>query len=706
MRLFPLKFSPGINRDQTNYSGEGGWFAGDRIRFFSGFPQKLGGWVRASQLSFLGVCREMLNWITSFSDNLLGLGTNNKVYIEAGGTFYDITPLRATFIAPDTTNCLATTAGSSRVIVNIVNHGAIEGDFVTISGVSGSIGGIPEAYFNQEFNVIQILDLALAPDPDKFEIDVGELKPGEYTQVGTQVNVVVNQHGFVPGNTVFINALTGGTPSGPFVVLASPAPTTDTFSYTSSTSLNISGTLTARIAASTTVGAGGGAGISAEFQINVGFALQTEGYGWGTSFWGRGAWGSGSDVPVLFEARTWWMDNFDNDFIFNIANGPIYYWARGVNAVPDFSVRGILLSDLPGASDVPDLVGQILISQNDKHVIAFGSTPFGGGDFDPLLIRWATQDDPAMWTPMVTNSAGFLRVSRGSRIVRGLPTRQEILVWTDSHLYSLQFLGTTDVFGIQEYADNISIISPRSVATASNVTYWMGIDKFYMYTGRVETLPCTVRNYVFDDFNFGQSFQVIAGTNEGYNEIWWFYPSKDSVVNNRYVIFNHLEKIWYYGTLDRTAWLDSPVREFPQATSYDVNTGLSVLYQHENGTNDDGLPMQAFIESNDFDIDSGDKFILSKRIIPDINFNASDLIENPTPSALFTVKFRNFPGSFSREDPNDTQPVVESDVGQFTEQIFVRARARQMALKVSSNHLGVQWQLGTPRLEGKEDGRR
>jgi hypothetical protein len=706
MRLFPLRFKPGINRDQTNYSGEGGWFAGDKIRFFSGFPQKLGGWVKASQLSFLGVCRQMLNWVTSYSDNLLGIGTNNKVYLEAGGSFYDITPIRATFISPNTDNCFATTAGSSTVVVSIVNHGAIQNDFVTFSGVSGAIGGIPEAYFNQEFTVNEILDINLAPDPDKFEIVVGDLKPGEYTQIGTQVDAVVNQHGFVPGNTVFINVLTGGSPSGPFVVLANPPPTADTFSFTSSTSLNVAGTLTARIAATTTVGSGGGTAIQAEFQINVGFDLQTEGYGWGTSTWGRGAWGSGSDVPVLFEARTWWMDNFDNDMVFNINNGPIYYWIRGVNAIPDFSVRAILLSDLPGAADVPDQAGQILISQNDKHLLAFGATPFGGGDLDPLLIRWATQDDPGMWTPMVTNSAGFLRVSRGSRIVRALPTRQEILVWTDSHLYSLQFLGTADVFGLQEYADNISIISSRAVATASNVTYWMGIDKFYMYTGRVETLPCTLRNFVFDDFNFGQSFQVIAGTNEGYNEIWWFYPSKDSTVNNRYVVYNHLEQIWYYGNLPRTAWLDSPVREFPQATEYNIETGRSFLYQHENGSNADGLPMISFVESNDFDIDSGDRFILSKRIIPDVSFNASNLIENPNPAVNFSVKFRNFPGSFSREDPNDTQPVVESQVGQFTEQIFVRARARQMALKVSSADLGVQWQLGTPRLEGKEDGRR
>lgn len=706
MSLIPLKFRPGIVRDQTNYSGEGGWYDCDKVRFFSGFPQKIGGWVKASSLPFIGACRQLMNWITSFNDNLLGVPTNDKVYIEAGGTFYDVTPIRATFISPATDNCFQTTAGSSVITVNILGHGAVQDDFVTFSGAVGPIGGIPVAYFNQEFRVNLILDIANVPDPDAFTITVGEEKPGEYTQTGTTVSVVANQHGLVAGQTVYINSLTGGTPSGAYVVLSSPTPTLDTFSYTSGVSLNVAGTLTARIAASTSVGGGGGTAITAAFQINVGFALQTEGYGWGTSTWGRGGWGSGSDIPVLFPARTWWMDNFDNDLVLNIQEGAIYYWARGVSAVPDFSVRAVLLSSLVGAADVPDVAGQILISQNDKHLLAFGATPYGGGDFDPLLIRWASQDDPGMWTPTPTNSAGFLRVSRGSRIVRALPTRQEILLWTDSHLYSLQFLGTTDVFGLQEYADNISIMSARSVATASNVTYWMGLDKFYMYTGRVETLPCTVRNFVFEDFNFGQSFQVTAGTNEGYNEVWWFYPSADSLVNNRYVIYNHLENLWYFGALDRTAWLDSPVREFPQAVSYDVTTNLSFLYQQENGPDNDNVPLEAFIQSNDFDIDTGNKFILTKRIIPDVNFTGSNLISNSSPSTIFAIKFRNFPGNFSVEDPNDIQPVIETDVGRFTDQIFVRSRARQMALKVSSLDIGVQWQLGTPRLDGKEDGRR
>jgi len=300
-----------------------------------------------------------------------------------------------------------------------------------------------------------------------------------------------------------------------------------------------------------------------------------------------------------------------------------------------------------------------------------------------------------------------LRISRGSKIVRALPTRQEIMVWTDTHLYALQFLGTADVFGLQEYADNISIIGPRAVASMNNMTFWMGQDKFYVYSGRVDTLPCTVRNYVFLDLDFNQTQQIVCGTNEGYNEVWWFYPSNGSNFNNKYVVYNHLEKVWHFGTIERTAWLDSPLRDYPLAMNYVNGTsGISYLYNHENGTNDDGAPMVSYIESNDFDLEDGDKFILTKRLIPDVSFDGSNLTENSSPSVAFQIKPRNFPGSAYRTDPQDTQTVIENPVDIYTDQVFIRARARQMAIKVQSEALGVQWQLGAPRLDGKEDGRR
>ena len=404
----------------------------------------------------------------------------------------------------------------------------------------------------------------------------------------------------------------------------------------------------------------------------------------------------------------------------NVRNGEGYWWERGTNADPATALNTKAIRLATYASNqgydpnaVPVEIMQLLVSQQDKHLIAFGAVPFGStsaADFDPLLIRWADQDTPGDWTPTQTNTAGDLRVSRGSKIVRALPTRQEILVWTDSNLYTLQFLGTADVFGLQEYADNISVASPRAMASASNITYWMGQDKFYAYTGRVETLPCTLRNHVFNNINLNQSDQIVCGTNEQWNEIWWFYPTADSDFNNAYVVYNHLERIWYYGTIDRTAWLDTPLRQNPQAANTSITvdgntitTGNGFLYNHENGLNDDDAPMDSYIQSSDFDLDDGDNFMLTRRILPDVNFAGSTA---QAPEVTLQVRPRNFPGSAFSADPADTQRVIETSVGVYTDQVFLRARARQMALKIRSQNLDVQWQLGAPRLDARPDGRR
>jgi hypothetical protein len=406
--------------------------------------------------------------------------------------------------------------------------------------------------------------------------------------------------------------------------------------------------------------------------------------------------------------------------VMNIRNGPGYWWVRGTIDDPSVALatHAVPLTDFAtsegfASSAVPVKIMQLLVSQQDRHLVAFGAVPFGStseADFDPLLIRWASQDSPGDWTPSALNTSGDLRVSRGSRIVRALPTRQEILVWTDTNLYTLQFLGTIDVFGLQEYADNISIASPRAVASAANITYWMGQDKFYAYTGRVETLPCTLRNHVFNNLNYNQADQIVCGTNEQWNEVWWFYPTADSDYNNAYVIYNHLERIWYYGTIDRTAWLDTPLRQNPQAanTSITVNgntvtTGSGYLYSHENGINDDTLPMDSYIQSSDFDLDDGDQFMLTRRILPDVGFEGSTAQQ---PEVTLTVRPRNFPGSSFSSDAADTQRVIETSVGVYTDQVFMRARARQMAFKIRSENLGVQWQLGAPRLDARPDGRR
>lgn len=684
MPLQKLQFKPGVNRDQTNYSNEGGFFECNKVRFRSGYPQKIGGWLRYGIFTVAGVCRQMFNWITTASDNYLALGTSKKLYLESGENLYDITPIRQTFTTTATDNCFTTVNGSKTVTVTISGHGASDGAFVTFSGAV-AVGGITAANLNTEF---------------------------------------------------IITLLTGST-----------------FTITAAT-------------AATSSANGGGSAITAAFQINPGNDGGVLGYGWSAGTWSTVGWGLGASTPVIGGQRDWFLQNFDNDLVANIRNGVIYYWIEssgtGVRAVPlvTTTINGV------APADVPDEAMQILVSQNDKHLLAFGCTPFGSSapTFDPLLIRFATQDQPNVWTPLVTNSAGFLRVSRGSAIVCAVATRQEILVYTEGTLNSLQFTGTSDVFSLNELSDNISILSARSAVVVNNTAYWFGHDKFYAYTGRVETLPCTIRNHVFQNLNYDQADQIVSGSNEGWNEVWWFYPTADSNVNNAYVIYNHLEKIWYYGTIDRTAWSDSSLREYPQALAqttftgslnnsttltvtaitsgllqvgsiitgtglatgtkitalgtgtggigtYTVNisqlvvsttmTADSIIYNHEQGLNDDTTAMTSFIASSDFDLVDGDQFILTKRIIPDLSFSGSTAA---LPAVTMYIKPRNFPGNaYSNVDSDQ---VIETSVDVFTEQIFMRARARQMAIEIESTDLDVQWQLGSPRLDGRPDGRR
>lgn len=638
MPFLKLNFRPGVNRDQTSYSGEGGWYECDKVRFFSGYPQKLGGWEKVTPYFFFGVCRQLFNWITSYSDNLLALGTNNHVYIETGGQFYNITPLRDTATL---TNPFTATNGSSTITVADTAHGAETGDFVTFSGATGLGGNITAAVLNQDYEITK-----------------------------------------VDANSYTIQAR-------------------------SNTNLNSITLVTAN--ATDASGSPGGGTVTAKYGVASGYAFTTFGYGWGTGSWGGSPWGLGASTPIVLIQRDWWFDNFDNDLVMNIRKGAIYYWERGSLTDPSTALgtRAVLLSSLTGASDVPNAAMQVLVSQNDKHLLAFGCQPYAGTstDYDPLLIRWANQDEPQNWTPSSTTSAGFIRVSRGSEIVRAFATRQEILVWTNSSLYSLQYLGTTDVFGLQEIADNISIIGPRAVTTANNVTYWMGQDKFYVYSGQVQTLPCTLRQYVYQDINLDQVDQIVCGTNEGFTEIWWFYPSADSVWNNRYVIFNHLENAWYYGSIVRTAWLDTATRGNPIACKTEQTDAVGYEYEHELGVNDDNAPMESFIQSSDFDLGDGEQFMLTRRLLPDFNFTESTA---NAPSVTMTMRPKRFSGSAYANTASDTQSVISSSatIDQYTEQVFIRARGRQMALKVESTDLGVQWQLGSLRLDVRPDGKR
>jgi hypothetical protein len=625
MALQKLQFRPGIDRDKTNYENEGGWYECNKVRFVDGSPEKIGGWAKYTTETLVGICRQMFGWITSFQDNFLALGTNQKVYIEVGGNLYDITPLRSTTSAGDVT--FSASNGSSTVTVLDTGYGGAAGDFVTFSGAASLGGNITATVLNQNYEIAT------------------SINADAYTVIAKDIS----------GNEVFADG--------------------------------------------SDVGNGGGSTVGA-YEITPGLGVITYGYGWGTDTWSRSTWGSGSTEPINLPLTTWFFDNFDNDLVMNQnigGQGAPYYWTRGSSTDPASALgtRAVLLSSLSGASDVPSEVGQVMVSQTDKHLLAFGATPYGGGDFDPLLIRWADQDSAVDWTPTVTNSAGFLRVSSGAYIVRAYRTRQETLVFTESTLHSLQFLGTTDVFGIQELEVNLSIAGPRAVISANNVVFWMGTDKFYMYNGRVNTLPTTLRNHVFKNINFDALAYVYAGTNEAFNEVWWFYPTAESNVNNAYVVYNYVENLWYYGTMNRSAWLDSNIRQYPQAI------GSQNIYNHEYGTDDDGAALVATLTSSDFDIGDGEQFMLIRRIIPDIDFTGSNAAE---PTVTMTIKPRNFPGSAYRS--NESQNVVETSVNVYTDQVFIRARARQMGFEISSSDLGVTWTLGAPRLDAREDGRR
>jgi hypothetical protein len=622
--LQKMQFKPGVNRDQTNYTNEGGFYSCDKIRFRSGQPQKLGGWLKATPTALLGICRQMFTWITTASDNLMAVGTNKKLYIDSGNNLYDITPTQhVSTTLGAAAGPFTATNGSATITVSYSTdsgYNPTAGNYVTFSGATSLGGNITATVLNANYKI----------------------------------------------QTVNTGAKT----------------------YT----------ITATAIANSSDTAKGGATVTAKYDIDVGPAVNIYGYGWGAGGWGRSGWGTGSVTPVVILQRDWFFDNFDNDLVANIRTGTPYYWTLDAA----FTTRAVPLSSIAGASDVPAKVGQLLVSQGDKHVLALGATAYGSSTYDPLLIRWSNQDEPANFTPQVTNSAGFIRVSRGDKIVRGIPTRQEILVFTNATLNSLQFLGTTDVFGLQELSDNISIASPRAVTTVNNQAFWMGTDKFYTYSGRVDTLPCTLRNHVFENLNFNQLDQIVCGTNEQWNEVWWLYPTADSDTNNAYVIYNHFDRIWYYGTINRTAWNDSPLREFPQAAGGVEDA--QYIYNHETGVDDDLTAMSSYITSSDFDIVDGEQFLLIKRIIPDVSFDGSNTATNPNPSVTFTMKPRNFPGSAYGTSP--AKSVIELTVDTYTDQVFMRARARQMGMQIASTAIGVNWQLGSPRLDGRPDGKR
>jgi len=641
MPLQKLQFRPGVNRETTSYTNEGGWFDCDKVRFRFGTPEKIGGWEKYSGKSFLGTCRALHPFVALAGESYLGVGTHLKYYINEGGGYNDITPIRATTSAGDVT--FAATNGSSTLTVTDSNHGALAGDFVTFSGAASLGGNITADVLNQEYQISRIVN--------------------------------TNSYEVVAREVASLNDITIDGAYTPTPVLANSSDTGN-----------------------------GGSSIVGAYQIQSGLDTTVAGTGWGAGTWSRGAWGSAASLTAVGDIlRVWSHDNFGEDLIINVRNGGIYYWDKSTSSAP--FARAVELKDLAGAdTTTPTIAKQVMISDRDRHVIVFGCDPQDDiGTQDPLLIRFSDQENPLVWSAQATNTAGDLRIGTGSEIITALETRQQILVFTDRSLHAMQYLGPPFTFGISMISENITIASPLAAIAVDDMVMWMGEEEFYIYTGQVQKLPCSVRAYVFNDFNQDQAEKVTAAVNSSYSEIWWFYPSADSDTIDKYVCYNYQEQVWYYGNLTRTAWIDRGIQQYPIAASTD-----GYLYYHEFGTDDGSVnppaAISSYIESSQMSMGAGDNFVFLSKLIPDVTFDGST---SPSPNVDFTLETRRFPGT----DYNQTvsSNVIRSStvpVEQFTDQVRLRMRGRSFALKIESDTTGVEWRLGTPRVELRPDGRR
>lgn len=643
MPLQKLQFRAGVNRESTTLTNEGGWFESDKVRFRSGSAEKIGGWVADS-------------------------GSSNAVLAPPTGSFWGVCRSLLNWITLSGYNLLGVGTNLKFYIQN---------------GVGGT------------FNDVTPIRLTTAAGDVTFAATNGS----------TTLTVTDAAHGAQAGDFV---TYSGAVSLGGVITAAV---LNKEYQVAAITSNNVY-TITSTVAANASdVGNGGGSTVGA-YQITTGNAVDTLNVGWGSGGWGgittgytSTGWGSPAPAGLGLgvQLRLWSQANYGQDLISNPRGGGLYYWTA--NANPNIFDRGVLLT----AGDTPDICNFVMVSDAQRFVICFGVNDYGSAVQNPMLVRWSDQEDYTQWTPAITNQSGSYTLSHGSQIISAIQARQEILIWTDAALYSMQYLGAPYVWGFQILADNLSIVGQNAVATANNITYWMGVDKFYMYSGRVETLPCTLRSYVYNDINLSQASQFFAGTNEGFNEVWWYYCSANSDTVDKYVVYNYLERVWYYGTLNRTAWLDSPLRVEPMATTY----GNKLVY-HETGV-DDGTTnppsaITAYVQSADFDIGDGHNFGFVWRLIPDVTFDGSTII---APTVDFTVRPRQFPGT---NYGNENSPEVVSavsyvgqrtyNVQQFTEQVYVRVRGRQMAFRVSSDTIGTAWQLGIPRIDVRADGRK
>ena len=621
MPLTSLKFRPGINREITSYSNEGGFFDCEKVRFYAGFPEKIGGWVKQSANTYQGSARALHNWIALDGSNYMGVGTHLKYYIEEGGVFSDITPVRKT-----STNSItfSATNGSSTITVTDSSHGAVVNDFVTISGAVTLGGLVTASVLNAEHQITKVVNV------NSYEIVV----------------------------SVTANSSDSGN---------------------------------------------GGSGVDGVYQINVGLDTSVGGNGWGAGGYGgvnadlsTFGWGEAAASGTTAKIRLWSHDNFGEDLLINPRDSGIFYWDES-NGTGSAAVN---LTSLSGASDVPTIAKQVLVSDLDRHIIVFGANTIGTTTQDPLLIRFGSQESLTDFTPTATNTAGDLRLSSGSTFVQAVETKQQILVFTDRSVFSMRFIGPPFTFGLQELSKNTTIMSPKSAIAIDDAVFWMGKDTFYIYAGQTQQISCTVREKVFLDFNESQSDKVFAAANSQWGEIWWFYPSADSEETNKYVIYNYLEKTWCYGTLTRTAWHDRGIRRYP------IAAGSSYLFEHENGNDDDGSAMTASIESSQIDIGDGYNFTFIKQLIPDITFEGSTSTTG-NPTANFTLQARKGPGStYSNTSGGSSTRTATTPVEQFTDLVNVRLRGRSFNMKLESTDQGVAWKLGTPRVDIRPDGRR
>jgi len=640
MPLQKLQFQPGINKETTSYSNEGGWFDCDKVRFRQGFPEKIGGWDKIGSTSFLGSCRALWPWRTLNLDDFLGVGTQLKYYIESGEGYYDITPIRLTTSAGNVT--FSATNGSSTITVSNPTHGAVVNDFVTFSGAVGLGGNITAAVLNQEYQIFEV------SDSSTYKIIARE--------VASTGSITVNgQYSPTP-------VVANGSDSG-----------------------------------------NGGSSVVGAYQVNVGLDTSVTGNGWGAGAWGRSTWGSSATVDLITDTlRIWTHDNFGEDLLINDMNGGIYYW--DASAVSPLTSPAVALSSLAGADLAPTIAKKVIVSDVDRHVIAFGCDPLDNiGQQDPLLIRFSDQESVVDWRPSTTNTAGDLRLGSGSKIVTAIETRQQILVFTDVSLHAMQYIGPPFTFGINMISENITIRSPISAVAVDDTVYWMGKNEFYVYNGGVQTLPCSVKDYVFSNFNSTQAEKCFGAVNSAFSEVWWYYPSANSENNDRYVVYNYSQNIWYHGNLVRTAWVDRGVNETPIAAGRD-----GYLYNHEVGFDDGSTnpasPIVAYIESSQFDIGDGDQFSFVRRLIPDLTFRNSTA---ETPIANFTVKARNFPGgAYLQDNSKAVEKTASVPVEQFTQDAHIRLRGRSIAIKVDSDSTGTGWRLGSPRIDVRSDGRR